>query len=301
MSFSEYVAEWRTGQRHLAESSVRQLDSLLENHLLPNLRSRRMNSFDHKVVEDFVRNMETAGVGVATQSNAFDKLASILLDAHRMGIFDENPIRGVKPPQYTPSRSIIPTPSQLAGIPSSGDDSFQLLVGLISGCGMRNGEAAADNIRNIVADDVYRVTEQVNQTTKRYGPLKHRNPGEYRDVPLPLRIRDAIEQYTHKHGSTDGYLLRHPTDTTRPFQPYLLQNQWQRLMRLGELGIPDGVVICSLRHSFASNCLSHGIPITDVADWMGHKSIDVTFKTYRHLTPGTLGKAARVLDLGLAA
>lgn len=59
MSFGEYAAQWRTGQRHLAESSAKQLDSLLAHHLLPALRSRRMNSFDHKVVEDFVRNMET--------------------------------------------------------------------------------------------------------------------------------------------------------------------------------------------------------------------------------------------------
>ncbi|MFF9016662.1 tyrosine-type recombinase/integrase [Streptomyces sp. NPDC014870] len=260
-----------------------------------------MNSFDHKVVEDFVRSMETAGVGAATQSNVFDKLASILLDAHHLGIFDENPLRGVKPPQYTPSRSVIPTANQLAAIRSGGDDSFELLVGLMSGCGLRNGEAAAANIRNIVADDVYRVTEQVNQTTKTYGPLKHRKPGEYRDVPLPLRIKDAIERYADKHGTTDGYLLRHPKDTTRPFQPYLLQNQWQRLKREQELSIPEGVVIYSLRHFFASNCLSHGIPITDVAEWMGHKSIDITFKIYRHLMPGTLGQAARVLDLGLAA
>ncbi|MCX5277778.1 tyrosine-type recombinase/integrase [Streptomyces virginiae] len=301
MSFSEYAAQWRTGQRHLAESSAKQLDSLLANHLLPALRSRRMNSFDHKVVEDFVRNMETAGVGVATQSNAFDKLASILLDAHRLGIFDESPLRGVKPPQYKPSRSVIPTPSQLAAIRSGGDDSFQLLVGLMSGCGMRNGEAAAVNIRNIVADDVYRVTEQVNQTTKTYGPLKHRNPGEYRDVPLPASVKDAIELYANRYGTIDGYLLRHPKDATRPFPPYLLQNQWQRLKKGQELTIPEGVVIYSLRHFFASNCLMHNIPITDVAEWMGHKSIDITFKIYRHLMPGTVGQAARVLDLGLAA
>ncbi|APU44815.1 site-specific integrase [Streptomyces sp. TN58] len=301
MSFGEYVAEWRAGQRRLAESSARHLDSLLENHLLPALRSRRMDSFDHKVVEGFVRNMETSCVGAATQSNAFDKLASILHDAHRLGIFDENPLRGVNPPQYTPSPSVIPTPGQLAAIRSGGDDSFQLLVGLMSGCGLRNGEAAAANIRNIVADDVYRVTEQVNQTTKTYGPLKHRRPGEYRDVPLPPRIKDAIERYVDKHGTTDGYLLRHPKDTTRPFQPYLLQNQWQRLKKEQKLAIPDGVVIYSLRHFFASNCLSHGIPITDVAEWMGHKSIDITFKIYRHLMPGSLGQAARALNLGLAA
>lgn len=301
MRFREYAAEWRAGQRHLAESSARHLDSLLDNHLLPALGGRRMNSFDHKVVEDFIRDMESAGIGVATQSNAFDKLASILLDAHRLGIFDDNPLHGVKPPQYTPSRSVIPDPSQLAVLRSSGDDTFRLLIDLMSGCGLRNGEAAAANIRNLVSDDVYRITEQVNQTTKTYGPLKHRKPGDYREVPLPPRVKDTIEWYAEKHGTNDGYLLRHPKDTAHPFQPYLFQNQWQRLRKEHESPVPAGLAIYSLRHFFASNCLSNGIPITDVAEWMGHKSIDITFKIYRHLMPGTLGQSAKLLDLGLAA
>ncbi|WP_257137443.1 hypothetical protein [Streptomyces sp. st115] len=42
--------------------------------------------------------MERNGIGLATQSNAFDKLESILLDAHRQGLYDDNPLDGVKPP-----------------------------------------------------------------------------------------------------------------------------------------------------------------------------------------------------------
>ncbi|MER5775114.1 tyrosine-type recombinase/integrase [Streptomyces sp. NPDC002039] len=90
-------------------------------------------------------------------------------------------------------------------------------------------------------------------------------------------------------------------DPTRPFLAYYLQNQWQRIKRAGEVDVPDGMVIYSLRHFFASNCLTNGIPITDVADWMSHKSLDITFKIYRHLMPGSIGKAAKILDVGLAA
>ncbi|MFF3129871.1 hypothetical protein ACFVRD_48775 [Streptomyces sp. NPDC057908] len=110
MRFGEYAAEWRAGQRDLAPASVRHLGSLLEHHLLPALESRQMSTFDHKVVDGFIRNMERNGVGLATQSNAFDKLKAILLDAHRLGIFDENPLEGVKPPQYDPERAVIEPP-----------------------------------------------------------------------------------------------------------------------------------------------------------------------------------------------
>ncbi|MFJ8826558.1 hypothetical protein ACIREE_32905 [Streptomyces sp. NPDC102467] len=42
--------------------------------------------------------MERNGVGLATQYNAFGKLKAILLDAHRLGLYDDNPVAGIKPP-----------------------------------------------------------------------------------------------------------------------------------------------------------------------------------------------------------
>ncbi|MEU6284800.1 tyrosine-type recombinase/integrase [Streptomyces sp. NPDC047028] len=301
MRFEEYAEEWKAGQRHLAAASVRHLDSLLEHHLYPALGSRRMNSFDHKVVDGFIRTMERNGAGLATQSNAFDKLRAVLLDAQRLGIFFDNPLEGVKPPQYDPARTVIPSLEQLRGIRAAGDDAFTLVVDLMSGCGLRNGEAYAVNLNNIVADDVYRVSEQVVLSTRQYGPLKHRKAGEYRDVPLPARIRETIEWYAEKHGTVDGYLLRQPTDPRKPYPHWGMDNQWRRIRASGGVDIPAGMVLYGNRHFYASNCLSNGIPITDVAEWMGHKSVDVTFKIYRHLLPGSIGKAAQLLDMALAA
>ncbi|MFF2751708.1 tyrosine-type recombinase/integrase [Kitasatospora sp. NPDC058048] len=172
----------------------------------------------------------------------------------------------------------------------------------MSGCGLRNGEAAAVSINNIVADDVYRVTEQVNQTTKDYAPLKHRKEGDYRDIPLPARVKLTIEWNANTYGTVDGYLLRHPRDLSKPFPHHILNNRWQRLAKQADdIDVPEGMTLYGLRHFFASNCLTHNIPITDVAERMGHKSIDVTFKIYRHLMPGSISRAAQLLDLGLAA
>ncbi|WP_433888457.1 tyrosine-type recombinase/integrase [Streptomyces sp. CA-111067] len=300
MRFEDFVAEWRAGQRHLAVASLRHLDSLLEHHLLPAFGSRRMSSFDHKVVDLFIQSMERSGVGLATQANTFDKLKAILLDAHRLGLYDDNPLNGVKPPQYHPSRAVIPSLAQLGSLRTAGDEAFCLIVELMSGCGLRNGEAAAVHLDNIVANDTYRVHEQVNQTTNTYARLKHRKADEYRDVPLPARVRECILQYADAHGTVGGgYLLRNPRNPEQPYPAYCLSNQWVCVKRSRTVEIPDGMTLYGFRHFFASNCLSHGIPITDVAEWMGHRSLDITFRVYRHLMPGSINKAAKVLDLGL--
>ncbi|MFD7496191.1 tyrosine-type recombinase/integrase [Streptomyces sp. NPDC059832] len=66
-------------------------------------------------------------------------------------------------------------------------------------------------------------------------------------------------------------------------------------------GITAGYTMYSLRHFFGSNCLAMGIPITDVAEWMGHKSIEVAYRIYRHLMPSSVGRAARLLDMGIGS
>ncbi|MER6409506.1 hypothetical protein ABT269_40065 [Streptomyces viridosporus] len=76
------------------------LESLPAIRLLPLLGSRQASTFDRKVVEAFIPGMERNGVGLAAQANAFDKPKAILLDAHRLGLFDDDPGSGVKPPQY---------------------------------------------------------------------------------------------------------------------------------------------------------------------------------------------------------
>jgi len=121
----------------------------------------------------------------------------------------------------------------------------------MSGCGLRNGEAVSVNLRDIMAHDVYRTSEQVNQTGGQYARLKHRKTGEYRDVPLPARTRETVEWYAEKHGTVDGYLLRHPQDPNKPFPYYYLDNRWMRIKKAEEAGIPEGMVVYGMRHFFA--------------------------------------------------
>ncbi|MFC9061815.1 tyrosine-type recombinase/integrase, partial [Streptomyces sp. NPDC057074] len=157
------------------------------------------------------------------------------------------------------------------------------------------GEARAVNINNVVADDVYRVHEQIHSSMHRSAKLKHRKVGEFREVPLPRSVREAIEGCEEKHGTTkEGYLLLGPSGYyTEPMERRRVRGLFEKLP------VVDGMGTYGFRHYFASNALDSGSPITDVAQWMGHKSIEKTYRTYRHLMPGSITKAARVLAAGL--
>ncbi|MFB7826903.1 tyrosine-type recombinase/integrase [Streptomyces hydrogenans] len=151
------------------------------------------------------------------------------------------------------------------------------------------------NANNIVGQDVYRVRERIHSNTLKLAKLKHRKAGEFQEVPLPRSVGEAIERYVDKYGTTpDGHLLRGPGG-------YFTEDmERRRVKKLFEDFPPEeGVGMYGFRHYFASNALGSGIPITDVAERMGHKSIEETYRAYRHLMPGSITKAARILDAGL--
>ncbi|MFD5663264.1 tyrosine-type recombinase/integrase, partial [Streptomyces hirsutus] len=211
--------------------------------------------------------LEAQGVGRGHQLNVYRALASLLRDAFEKGVMADNPLRGVQKPEYAPQRVAIPEAEYITKAIQKADHQLALEIVLMVGCGLRNGEARAVNVNNMVADDVYRVTEQVHSSTHQLAKLKHRKEGEFREVPLPRTVKDAIERFADEHGATeDGYLLREPKG------PFSEPNERYRVAKLFKALPPtEGVGMYSFRHFFASNALSHGIPITDVADWMGHK------------------------------
>ncbi|MYS15813.1 tyrosine-type recombinase/integrase [Streptomyces sp. SID4982] len=293
---AEYAKEWRPRQRRMTEYSTGEhVNSSISVHIIPRLGSRKLVSVTPIVVERFLDELEADGVGRGNQVNVFRTLKAILRDAHDKGAMAEDPVKGVQEPEYVRQKVVIPSLAYLKQALALAGDDLALEIVMMAGCGLRNGEARAVNISNVVADDVYRVHEQIHSNTHRPAKLKHRNAGEFREVPLPHSVRGALERYEHKHGTTkEGYLLRGPSGYyTEPMERRRVHGLFEKLP------VADGMGMYGFRHYFASNALGNGIPITDVAEWMGHRSIEETYRTYRHLMPGSITKAARVLDAGL--
>ncbi|WP_455569944.1 tyrosine-type recombinase/integrase [Streptomyces tricolor] len=292
----EYAKQWRPRQRKMTEYSTGEhVDSSINVHIVPRLGSRKLNSVTPIVVERFLDELEAEKVGRGNQVNIFRTLKAILRDAYGKGAMADDPVKGVQEPEYVREKVVIPSLAYVKKALTVADEDLALEIVMMVGCGLRNGEARAVNVKNIVADDVYRVHEQIHSNTHKPAKLKHRKAGEFREVPLPRSVKEALERYEKQHGTTkDGYLLRGPSGYyTEPME----RRRVQKLFK--DLPAENGVGMYSFRHYFASNALGSGIPITDVAEWMGHKSIEETYRTYRHLMPGSITKAARILDAGL--
>jgi integrase len=163
-----------------------------------------------------------------------------------------------------------------------------LCVWLMHGCGLRIEEALEVEKKDFIEDGtVLRVSGQASRDGRTKEPLKHRNPGEYRDVPVPSWLWDMVKD------TREGPLM--PGNDGKPYAVY--QTILRRFTRAAEAAsIAGDFTPHSLRPAYASAMLRNSVPLRELAHYLGHRSIEVTHKIYGHLLPSAVTVARAALD-----
>jgi integrase len=165
-------------------------------------------------------------------------------------------------------------------------DRCGIAVWLMRGCGLRIEEVIGVHREDFRSPRILRLTGQASRDGREKLPLEHRKRGEYRDVVVPAWLWEMVKDLP------EGPLC---PGTDRLYAGYKTV-LWQFQGAAKRAGIPAGFRPHSLRHAFASALLSRGVPITDVARWMGHKDIRETYNTYSHFMPEAEDRATAVLE-----
>ncbi|MBO3752567.1 hypothetical protein J5X84_41495, partial [Streptosporangiaceae bacterium NEAU-GS5] len=107
----------------------------------------------------------------------------------------ESPCTGIEVPAVVHAADfVLPTAGQLDGLAAEVPARWAASVWLMFGCGLRVGEALAVNVGCRSGDGrTLRVREQVS-TTAQLRPLKFRKRGDFRDVPLPRYVSEALDK-----------------------------------------------------------------------------------------------------------
>jgi integrase len=189
---------------------------------------------------------------------------------------------------------VFPSHAQVAAVAGGTEDEAgrELLgagvaVWLMRGCGLRIEEAlGVDKADFRSGGRTLRVCGQASRDGRDKLPLKKRKKGEYRDVPVPAWLWAIVKDLP------GGPLC---PGRGRRYQTY--NAVWSRFRTAARAaGIPAGFTPHSLRHAFASALLGHGAPLGDVSQWLGHKDVNTTYATYRHMLPEAPVRAIAVLD-----
>jgi integrase len=295
------------GQHPGGPETKRAYRSVLSNHIEPALgdRTLRQVGADRDGVTSLL-NVKLAGLSDSRREIARAVIAGTLDESVRAGRLSQHRVAGIRlmTNGHAVDRSdfVFPTKPQLdllaTGLepPKVITKGLPTTIWLMRGCGLRISEALA--VRDTcLSGDVLRISEQVMPDGRGTAPLKRRKPGESREVPVPGYVQEAIADHVREHGTRDGYLFRGAR------VPYVQHRSYLKAFTKAadDAGIPDGFSPHSLRHAFASSLLAQGVPITDVAEWLGHRNIQVTYGIYGHLVPSAWGRATDALDAEYAA
>jgi integrase len=281
--------------QHLgADSSIATYRSVLRAHIDPAIGGKPIGVIRREDIKALIAGMHRKGLSASRIGCAHLVISAVLAEAVRDKKLAESPCTGIQLPGVAVYADfIIPAHAQIEAVAAGLPPDWAATIWLMHGCGLRIGEALAVNLRcQINHGKTLRVKEQVNPAAQ-LRPLKFRKAGEFRDVPLPEYVSEAIAKHVAEHGTTpDGYLF--------PGRKYKLvirrsyQEDFQRAA--ARAGLPPEFIPHSLRHLYASTALAEGIPITEVSRWLGHKSIEVTHQIYGHLVPSSFYRARTALD-----
>lgn len=256
-------------------------------------------------VQDWVARMQRERVGPGSLRKIVTLFSASLSAAVEARLLSANPCHGVKLPRPPEGAEQFFTPEEIDAIMAWLNEPYRSAVGLMAETGLRFGELAGLHWQHV---DRLHAQLQVVVSWSRDGTVMTPTKGRKRRwVPLSTRAlalldaipRSALTECGQIHEGTvacrSGLVLPSPHGL-----PLNGRNMRERhwLPALRGVGLSPARQH-DLRHTFASWMAQAGIPLSDIAEALGHSDAYVT-RRYAHLAGSHLGRIRTALD-GLRA
>ncbi|WP_329594594.1 site-specific integrase [Streptomyces sp. NBC_01362] len=307
-----------------------QYETSLRLHVEPYFESTAVGAVKPKHLNAWLKWMvEERGYEESTAINRYETLAGVFSFAVANEYITKNPCQHVRTGRQRVKRRVkktirLPTLAEIEAIERHLPGPYKLLVWLMAGCGLRIGEACAVTLQqfDLESGTLY-VDRQVTQggdneepktavqkaITKGRGRahcvrhLKWRDLDEGRAVPVPPTIAAKVQEHVRLYGTfrveegpnrLEGDYLFSNVGRTNILMYSLVDRLWRNAKRAA--GIKRRITTHWLRHFFASAGLSKGVPVTDMAEWLGHRDPRITHQTYAHVMPDAPERLRSLLD-----
>ncbi|MEU8810975.1 tyrosine-type recombinase/integrase [Streptomyces violaceoruber] len=307
-----------------------QYETSLRLHVEPYFGSTAVGAVKPKHLNAWLKWMvEERGYEESTAINRYETLAGVFSFAVANEYITKNPCQHVRTGRQRVKRRVkktirLPTLAEIEAIERHLPGPYKLLVWLMAGCGLRIGEACAVTLQqfDLESGTLY-VDRQVTQDGENEEPktavqkaitkgrgrahcvrhLKWRDLDEGRAVPVPPTIAAKVQEHIRMYGTfrveegpnrLEGDYLFSNIGRTNILMYSLVDRLWRNAKRAA--GIKRRITTHWLRHFFASAGLSKGVPVTDMAEWLGHRDPRITHQTYAHVMPDAPERLRSLMD-----
>lgn len=294
-TFAEVAAAWleRGLPSDITDSTRANYERILRVHVLPMLGPMRVSEIRSQHVETVLDGMAERERAASTMRHALNLTRRILRYAMARDIVGRNvaePVLQRRGPRAE-RRGLSPKQAR-ALLRAARDDRLGNLLTVSLLLGLRPGEAAGLTWKQVKLDDPT-PTLAVAASLRRLpgGELVLAEPKtatSRRRLMLPVAAADALRQQRLAQGADrakagtawrNGAGLVFTTEVGSPLDPSNVRRSMNRLAPKADVGHIHPHL---LRHAAASLLSAAGVPIEDISDTLGHRSIAVTAEIYRH-------------------
>lgn len=223
-------------------------------------------------------------------------MGAVLKHAIASGWMTSNPMTGVRMPKATVAKPrVYLTPPEIKAIADQMDEADATAVYLLAYTGIRIGEALALRCKDVDFDQrTIAITKTQSEDRERHIVETLPKGNRSRKVPIPASLMDRLATLAQDHAN-DDYLLRAPRGGRQSVQNWR-NRVWFPALRAAGMDEIEGLVIHSLRHTYASIAIKSGADVKTVQKIMGHASAAETLDTYADLWPDRTSDVAAAVD-----
>lgn len=291
--YKDWIYEWLIEKReYIKESTYANYSNNIFNHIIPRLGDYSLDEIDHKILQKFLldlfKNGKSNGNGGLAEKTIKD--ISIILKGSLKKAINEGKMKHIELTFYYPKSNIekniyILTKKEQNKLTDYVIDNLSsknigLLISLYSG--IRIGELCALKWEDI---DFKKSLICINKTMQRvYIKDKSNNTSKIiitspktknanREIPINKNFLELLKKVK---SSKNNYVL---TGTEKCLEPRSYRKHFEKVLK--ELKIKH-FNFHSLRHTFATNCISLGVDYKTVSEILGHSNVNITLNLYVH-------------------
>lgn len=271
-----WAAKW-VGTLGVGASSRKDYTDSLRTWVLPAVGAMRVADVRPSHFELLAVRMTAAGREPGTVRKVFAHARIMFTAAVRDGVIASNPVSVARKPKRARPKIEPYTPAELARVvaAATGRRTARVLA-LLAATGCRAGEAAALDVGDYApATGMLCITKT---HCRRFGTRRPKSANGVRTIRVPEQARAALVAATG--GRTTGPVF--VTQGGGRVTHSRLREVWRVVTR--QLGLPFRKPH-TLRHSVGSAMVAAGVPIAEVAKYLGD-SVQTIVSTYLHATGG---------------
>ena len=291
--YKDWIYTWLLEKKdYIKESTYANYSNNIFNHIIPKLGNYYLNDLNHKVIQDFLLELSKNGRkdnngGLAEKT--IKDITIIIKGSIKKGI-NEDKIKHIEltfnyPKDNKENKLYVLTKREQNKITNYvleniNSRNIGLLISLYSG--IRIGELCALRWEDV---DFKKNCLTINKTIQRvYIKDKNKNISKViittpktknanREIPIN---KDFLEILKKVKSDKKHYII---TGNEKYIEPRTYRKYFNKI--LDELRIKH-FNFHSLRHTFATNCISLGVDYKTVSELLGHANVNITLNLYVH-------------------